>query len=97
MPRDYFGFWRVPMYEYYWGCTAAQIQLMMADCPLTLYKRHDPNEGKKPGDPGWVSDPKKLDAAVEKWKKRKKAREERGFDLNKLLNTGEKVPVEKEQ
>ena len=27
--------------------------------------------------------------------KRKKAREERGFDLNKLLSTGEKVPVEK--
>ena len=83
------------MYEYYWGRTAAQIQLMMADYPLTLYKRHDPNEGKKPGDPGWVPDPKKLDAAVEKWKKRKKAREERGFDLNKLLNTGEKVPVDK--
>ena len=85
------------MYEYYWGHTAAQIELIDADQPLVLYKKHDPNEGKKPGDPGWVSDPKKLQESVEKWKKRKKAREERGFDLNKLLNNGEKVTVEKGQ
>ena len=85
------------MYEYYWGHTAAQIELIDADQPLTLYKKHDPNEGKKPGETGWVSDPQKLDGSVEKRKKRKKAREERGFDLKKLINTGEKVPVEEEQ
>jgi len=93
MPRYFFGVWRVQMYEYYWGHTAAQIELIDADQPLVLCKKHDPNEGKKPGDPGWVPDPKKLQESVEKWKKRKKAREERGFDLSRFLNTGEKEPV----
>lgn len=95
MPRYFFGFWRVPMYEYYWGHTAAQIQLIDYDQPLTLYRRHDPNEGKKPGDPGWKPNKKKLEDTVEKWKKRKKEREERGFDLNMFLGTGAKIPVDK--
>lgn len=25
------------MYEYFWGYTAAQIELMMADCPIIVY------------------------------------------------------------
>lgn len=95
MPRYFFfGLWRVEMYEYYWGMSSAKIELLVADRPLTLYKRHDPNEGKKPGDPGWKPNKKKLEASVEKWKKRKKEREERGFDLNKFLTTGVKVPAD---
>ena len=94
MPRYFIGVWRIPMYEYYWGHTAAQIELMFIDQPLTVYKRHDPNEGLKPGDKGYKPNKKKLDQTTERWKKRKADREKRGFRLDKLLATGEKVPVE---
>lgn len=102
MPRYFlFGLWRVQMYEYYWGHTAAQIDLIDFDQPITVYKKHDENEngsghGLKPGDKGYKPNKKKLDAAVERWQKRKAAREARGFDLGKLLRTGEKVPVDKD-
>ena len=39
------------MYEYFWGYTSAQIELMMADCPIIVYpnmknkeKRNDTNK-----------------------------------------------------
>ena len=80
MPRYFlFGFVRVQMYEYYWGHTAAQIQLIDIDQPLTVYKRHDSSSGLKPGDKGYKPNAKKLDEAVERWKKRKAEREKRGF------------------
>lgn len=95
MPRYFFfGLFRVPMYEYYWGHTAAQIELIDIDAPMVCYKKHDPNEGKKPGDKGYKPDAKKLEASVEKWKRRKAAREARGFRLDTFLQTGEKVPAE---
>ena len=95
MPRYFFfGLWRVPMYEWYWGHTAAQIELIDIDQPLSLYKRHDPNEGLKPGDKGYKPDAKKLEATVERWKKRKAEREKRGFRLDTFLRTGEEVPIE---
>lgn len=94
MPRYFFfGLHRVPMYEYYWGHTAAQIELIDIDQPITVYKRHDSKSGLKPGDKGYRPDPKKLDAAVQKWKKRKAEREKRGFRLDAFLRTGQKVPV----
>lgn len=94
MPRYFlFGFVRVPMYEYYWGHTAAQIQLIDIDQPITVYQRRDSNDGLKPGDKGWKPNKKKLDDAVERWKKRKAEREKRGFKLDQFLRTGEKVPV----
>ena len=40
------------MYEYRYGMTIAQIELMQLDQPFTAYKKRDKNEGKKPGDPG---------------------------------------------
>lgn len=95
MPRYFlFGFVRVPMYEWYWGHTAAQIQLIDIDQPITVYKKRDRNEGLRPGDKGYKPDPKKLDAAVERWKKRKAAREKRGIRLDTFLRTGAKVPVD---
>jgi len=98
MPRYFFfGFVRVPMYEWYWGHTAAQIQLIDIDQPLTVYKRHDSNSGLKPGDKGYKPNAKKLEEAVERWKKRKAEREKRGFKLDQFLRTGEKVPVENEE
>lgn len=94
MPRYFlFGLVRVQMYEYYWGHTAAQIQLIDIDQPLTVYKHRDKNEGLKPGDKGWKPNKKKLDDAVKRWKKRKAEREKRGFKLDQFLRTGEKVPI----
>lgn len=94
MPRYLlFGLVRVPMYEYYYGMTIAQIQILDIDQPLTLYKRHDPNDGKKPGDKGYVYDSKKLHATSEKWKRGKEEREKRGFNLRHLLQTGEMKPI----
>ena len=94
MPRYFFfGLVRVQMYEWYWGHTAAQIQLIDIDQPITLYKKSDPNSGLKPGDKGWKPNAKKLEEAVERWKKRKAEREKRGFKLDSFLRTGEKVPV----
>lgn len=95
MPRYFFfGLVRVQMYEYYWGHTAAQIELIDVDQPLTVYAKHDSKSGLKPGDKGYKPNKKKLEEAVRKWEKRKAEREKRGFRLDRLLATGEKVPLE---
>lgn len=94
MPRYFFfGLVRVQMYEWYWGHTAAQIQLIDIDQPITVYKMRDSNSGLKPGQKGYKPNAKKLEKTVEDWKKRKAAREKRGIRLDKFLLTGEKVPV----
>lgn len=80
------------MFEYYWGHTAAQVQLIIYDRPKTVYKM-DRNRGLKPGEKGYKPDKKKLDAAVERWKKRKAERERQGFSLDKFLSTGKKEPI----
>lgn len=96
MPRYFFfGLVRVPMYEYYWGHTVAQIDLIDIDQPITVYAKNDSRGGLKPGDKGYKPDPKKLDAAVQRWKKRKAEREKRGFSLDTFLRTGEKIPTNK--
>lgn len=85
MPRYFlFGLVRVPMYEYYWGHTKAQIELMTIDVPLTLFKKSD-RSGPKPGEKGYKPDAKKLDDAVRKWKKMKAEREKKGFSIKKFL------------
>lgn len=95
MPKYFFfGLVRVPMYEYYWGHTAAQIELIDVDQPLTVYAKHESKGGLKPGDKGYKPDKKKLEDAVRRWEKRKEEREKRGFRLDRLLATGEKVPVD---
>ena len=80
------------MYEWYWGHTAAQIELLDIDQPITVYRRHDAD--LKPGDKGYKPNAKKLDEAVEKWKKRKAEREKRGFRLDKFLQSGVKEPID---
>lgn len=93
MPRYFlFGLIRIPMYEYMWGHTIAQIELIDIDQPVTFFK-HDSSNRPKPGEKGYVPDKKKLDACVEKWKKRKAERDKEGFILDKFLLTGEKVPI----
>ena len=40
MPRDFcFGLIRVPMWDYYWGLTAAQVELLTIDQPIVVYKK----------------------------------------------------------
>lgn len=71
-PRYFlFGLARVPMWEYMWGHTKAQIELMTADAPFVAYKAR---EKKKPGDPGFKSDPEKIQRDYERWLERKRAR-----------------------
>ena len=94
MPRYFFfGLWRVQMYEYNWGHTAAQIELIDVDQPLTVYAKHESKSGLKPGDKGWKPNAKKLEETVRRWEKRKAEREKRGFKLDQFLRTGEKVPI----
>ena len=93
MPRYFFfGLYRIPMYEYYWGHTAAQIELIDADAPMICYKKHD-DKSSRPGEKGYKPNAKKLDDTVAKWKKRKAEREARGFKLTPFLATGEKIPT----
>ena len=95
MPRYFFfGLVRVQMYEWYWGHTAAQIELIDVDQPLTVYAKHESKSGLKPGDKGYKPNKKKLEEAVRRWEKKKAEREKRGFRLDRLLATGEKVPLE---
>lgn len=82
------------MYEWYWGHTAAQIELIDVDAPLVCYKNRDSNSGLKPGERGWKPNAEKLKDTVRKWKERKEKRKEKGFALDTFLATGEKVPVE---
>lgn len=92
MPRFMlFGLVRVPMYEYEWGHTAAQIDLIDIDQPYTAFER---NRGLKPGDKGYKPSETKLKRTVEEWKKRKEEREKKGFSLSHFLGTGEKVPTD---
>ena len=85
------------MYEYRYGMTIAQLELIKYDQPFTAYKRRDPNEGLKPGDPGYKPDAEKLKASVERWKKRKEERKKRGWILERFLKTGEKVPIQNKE
>jgi len=94
MPRFmFFGLVRIPMYEYDWGHTVAQIELIDIDQPITVFK-HDDSGKPKPGEKGYVPDAKKLDEAVQRWKKRKAEREKRGFRLDQFLQTGAKIPID---
>lgn len=40
------GLWNIPMWGYYWGYTAAQIELMAVDCPITVYNHKDKRNKK---------------------------------------------------
>ena len=59
------------MWEYYWGHTKAQVELLSVDAPFVAYKKRDK---PKPGQPGYKSDPDKVQRDYEKWLERKKTR-----------------------
>lgn len=67
------------MWEYDWGHTKAQVELLVADAPFVAYKKRDK---PKPGEPGYKSDPEKIQRDYERWLERKKARK---VNLNNFL------------
>ena len=80
MPRDLcFGLIRVPMWDYYWGLTAAQIELLTIDQPIVVYKKDEDND--KPWKKGTVSEGY-ANKQYQKWLEKKKKREAEGKDLD---------------
>ena len=55
---------------------------MTADAPFMAYKKRDK---PKPGDPGYKSDPDKIQRDYERWLERKKKRK---VNLNTFLSNG---------
>ena len=91
MPRYFlFGMIEVPMWDYYWGLTAAQVELLTIDHPIVVYKKDDKKE--KPWKDGKVS-AEYANKAYLKWLERKKQRERTGksIDLGKTFANGQKV------
>lgn len=94
MPRYFlFGIIRVPMWDYYWGLTSAQVDLLTIDTPIVVYKKSDSKP--KPGQKGYSLSSDDAERQYYEWKKAKKAREKKGvrIDLNHLLSTGEKKEI----
>ena len=93
MPRDFlFGLIRVPMWDYYWGLTAAQVELLTIDQPIVVYKKE---KKEAPWKNGTVSE-EYADKQYRKWLERKKQREREGktIDLEKTFANGQKVDME---
>ena len=75
-----FGLIEVKEWPYLWGYTAAQIQLMMIDEPLTVYKKSDEKtEAEK-------KTPEHMMEVVERWKAKK--RQGKGVKLSDFLGKG---------
>lgn len=81
---------RVERYEYLYGYTAAQIELMMYDAPVVKYKAED--NKPKPGEKGFTRTAEQAQQAYEKWKNRREKEREQGikYDLDAFIKSGEK-------
>ncbi len=55
--------WNVPMYDFYWTMTAAQIDIIVSDKPIS-YIKSDKKKFAKPS-------ARKINEAIEKYKQRK--------------------------
>jgi hypothetical protein len=88
MPRDFcFGLIRVPMWDYYWGLTAAQVELLVIDQPIVVFKKDEDND--KPWKNGKVSESYAKNQ-YQKWLEKKKKREAEGNDLD-FLGHGKRI------
>ena len=88
MPRDFFfGLIRVPMWNYYWGLTAVQIELLTIDQPIVVYKKDEDND--KPWKKGTVSGTY-ANSQYDKWLEKKKKREAEGKNLD-IFNKGKRI------
>ena len=93
MPRDFlFGMIRVPMWDYYWGLTAAQVELLTIDQPIVVYKADKDND--KPWKNGTVTEGY-AKSQYQKWLEKKKKREAEGKDLGKMFQNGRKIDFDK--
>jgi len=87
MPRYFLlGMYEVPMWDYYWGLTAAQVEILTIDQPIVVYKADKDND--KPWKKGTVSEGY-ANKQYQKWLEKKKKREADGKDLD--FRTGRKV------
>lgn len=93
MPRDFlFGMIRVPMWDYYWELTAAQVELLAIDQPLVAYKADKDND--KPWKNGTATEGY-ANNQYQKWLEKKKKREAEGKDLGKMFQNGRKIDFDK--
>lgn len=85
---------RVERYEYLYGYTAAQIEMMMYDAPVVKYKKDRDNE-PKPGEKGFKRTAEQAQKAYDDWKKRYEADKKKGikYDLGALMLNGEKKEI----
>lgn len=88
-PRYLFGIFRIERYEYLWGHTMAQIELMMHDTPIVVYKA-DENK-PKPGQEGFKRTAAQANAAYQKWLDRQRKEKEKGIkvSLDNFMENGE--------
>lgn len=73
----FFGLFTIKAYNYWWGYTAAQIELMCADVPVTNYGE------KKKFDK--VSE-ERYDEVKRKWQAEKGGRENKNIKLTDIIN-----------
>jgi hypothetical protein len=93
MPRDFlFGMIRVPMWDYYWGLTAAQVELLTIDQPIVVYKADKDND--KPWKNGTATEGY-AKSQYQKWLEKKKKREAEGKDLGKMFQNGRRIDFDK--
>ena len=89
MPRDFlFGMIRVPMWDYYWGLTAAQVELLTIDQPIVVYKADKDND--KPWKNGTATE-SYANNQYQKWLEKKKKREAEGKDYDKMFQNGRRI------
>ena len=91
MPRYFlFGTIEVPMWDYYWGLTAAQVEILTIDQPIVVYKAD--KDKAKPWKDGSVSG-EYANKAYLKWLegKKRRVREGRKIDFAKTFGSGTKV------
>ena len=69
-------------YDYWWGYTSAQIDLMVADQPLIVYKK----EKKRNADGSVKHTAEEMDKLWDDWMKKK---EKEGSMVGKKINLGE--------
>ena len=93
MSRYFFGIWEVPEWGYMWGHTAAQIDIIYTDKPITVYPSR--KDKPKPGEKGFTRTAEQAAREYDRWKKRQEEEKKRGItvDLGTFLATGDKKKI----
>ena len=84
-----FGLIRIERYEYLYGHTAAQIELMTYDVPITVYKAD--NNKPKPGEKGFERTAAQANIEYQRWLDRREKERNKGVKVNldNFLSNGE--------